>query len=95
MSSQTDDLIENPNGKRKYTSAHIMIAPMKQVTVRQTYGLLDYFGDIGGLIDFLYYFVAFVLHPLWQFFYSSHMLTSLFRAKPDSQTDTPEHGQLA
>ena len=95
MSSQTDDLIENPNGKRKYTSAHIMIAPMKQVTVRQTYGLLDYFGDIGGLIDFLYYFVAFVLHPLWQFFYSSHMLTSLFRAKPDSQTDIPEHSQLA
>ena len=95
MSSQTDDLIENPNGKRKYTSAHIMIAPMKQVTVRQTYGLLDYFGDIGGLIDFLYYIVAFVLHPLWQFFYSSHMLTSLFRAKPDNQADIPEHRQLA
>ena len=94
-SGWTDDLIENPNGKRKFSSVIITIDPMKQVTVRQTYGLLDYFGDIGGLIDFLYYIVAFVLHPLWQFFYSSHMLTSLFRAKPDSQTDIPEHSQLA
>ena len=78
-----------------FTSVVIDIDPMKQKTVRQTYGLLDYFGDIGGLIDFLYYFVAFVLHPLWQFFYSSHMLTSLFRAKPDNQADIPEHRQLA
>ena len=95
LSSWTDDLSENPNGLFKFTSADIIIDPMKQVTVRQTYGLLDYFGDIGGLIDFLYYFVAFILYPLWQFIYSSHMLTSLFRTKPDSQADIPEHRQLA
>ena len=84
LSAFNDDLAENPNGLRKFTSAMITIDPIKQVTVRQTYGLLDYFGDIGGLIDFLYYLVAFALHPLWQFFYSSHMLTSLFRVKPES-----------
>ena len=65
LSSHTDDLIKDPNGVRKITSVDIMIDPMKQMTIRQTYGLLDYFGDIGGLIDFLYYFFAFILHPLW------------------------------
>ena len=34
--------------------------------IRQAYGLLDYFGDIGGLIDLLYSLVAFILHQLWQ-----------------------------
>ena len=53
------------------------------MTVRQTYGMLDYFGDIGGLLDFLYYMMTFILTPFWQFIYSSHMLTTLFRAKPD------------
>ena len=95
LSSWTDDLSKIPNGKRKFTSVMIMLDPNKKVTVRQTYGLLDYFGDIGGLIDFLYYLGAFVLHPLWQFLYSSHMLSSLFRAKPDSQAYIPERGQLA
>ena len=90
-----EDISEDQNGNREFASVYIGIDPMKQVTVRQTYDLLDYFGDIGGLIDFLYYFVAFVLHPLWQFFYSSHMLSSLFRAKPDSQPVSSEHGKLA
>ena len=94
LSSYDDDLTENPNGRRKFTSVHIMIDPVKQMTVRQTYGLLDYFGDIGGLVDFLYYFVAFILNPIWQFFYSSHMLISLFRTKPDIKVDIPEHRQL-
>ena len=53
------------------------------MTIRQTYGLLDYFGDIGGLIDAIYYFIAFILSPFWQFKYSSYMLTRLFKAGPD------------
>ena len=79
----TDDLLENPNGTRSISVCWVSIAPMKQMTVRQTYGLLDYFGDIGGLLDFLYYLVTFVLAPFWQYIYSSHMLTSLFRARLD------------
>ena len=78
-----DDLLENPNGTRAHSVFWASIAPMKQMTVRQTYGLLDYFGDIGGLLDFLYYLVTFVLAPFWQYIYSSHMLTSLFRTRPD------------
>ena len=75
------NLVENPEGKRKFSSIFITLDPLKQITVRQTYGLLDYFGDIGGLIDFFYFFVTFILTPVWQFVYSSHMLTSLFRAE--------------
>ena len=86
---------EDQIGNLHFASVYIGINAIEKVTVRQTYDLLDYFGAIGGLIDFLYYFVAWVLHPLWQFFYSSHMLSSLFRAKPDSQPVSSEHGKLA
>ena len=50
--------------------------------IRQTYGLLDYIGDIGGLIDALYYLVACILTPFLHFNYASAMLTRLFRAGP-------------
>ena len=80
-----DDLLVKPNGTRSLSVFQLSIAPMKQMTVRQTYGLLDYFGDIGGLLDFLYYLIVFVLAPFWQYIYSSHMLTSLFRTRPDGK----------
>ena len=34
--------------------------------IRQAYGLLDYFGDIGGLIDLLYSLAAYIFYQLWQ-----------------------------
>ena len=69
-SSWVDNLIENPNGKWKFGSFHLQIDRYKQVTLRQTYGFLDYCGDIGGLIDGLYYLFAFLLTPIWKFKYS-------------------------
>ena len=55
----------------------------KQIIIRQTYGVLDYFGDIGGLIDGLYYLIAFICSPFWKYNYASHMLTKLFKDGAD------------
>ena len=48
---------------------------------RQTYGILDFLGDIGGLIDAMKYIVAFLLSPYWNFKYASFMLTKVFRVE--------------
>ena len=78
-----DDLIKNPNGLKAYTATIINLDMMTKTTVRQTYGVLDYFGDIGGLVDFFFYLATFVLTPVWKFIYSSHLLTKIFRTRTD------------
>ena len=82
-SGWNDDLIKNPNGLKSFTSALIGLDMKTKMTVRQTYGVLDYFGDIGGLIDFFFYLGAFVLTPVWKFIYSNHLLTKIFRVRTD------------
>ena len=84
-SSWMDDLSEKPKGKYKFGSMHLIVDQNKQMTIRQTYGLLDYIGDIGGLIDALYYMIIFLLSPLWKFKFSSKLLIGLFRVKSDHQ----------
>ena len=69
LSAWTDNLLEKPDGLRKYASTKIQISQKKQMTVRQTYGLLDYFSDIGGLIEFLAFVSATALSPFWKFTY--------------------------
>jgi len=56
-----------------------------KITIRSAYGLLDFFGDIGGLIDALYYFVAVLFYPYWSFVHRSFLLTKLFatQSKPN------------
>ena len=76
-------MIANPNGKRKFTSVQIQLDMIKKMTVRQSYGLLDYFGDIGGLIDFFYYLATFIFTPVLKFIFSNHLLTKMFRARND------------
>ena len=59
------------------------------MTIRQSYALLDYVGDVGGLIDGLNYLFAFLFAPFWKFKFSTQMLTSLFRDGPG-----PDHNPL-
>ena len=83
QSSWSDDLIANPNGKKKYTSAILSLDMTTKMTVRQTYGMLDYFGDIGGLMDFFFVFGSLIFSPIWQFIFSNHLLNKVFRARND------------
>ena len=63
--------------------------------IRQAYGLLDYFGDIGGLIDGLYYIISLIIQPYWKFTVSSYIMTKLFRAGPNEKTPVTQSSQLS
>ena len=62
-SSWIDDLSVNPNGKYKFGSVSIRVKPHTIMITRQSYGLLDWLGDIGGLIDALSYLFSIILMP--------------------------------
>ena len=80
-----DDLSENPDGKYKYGSIYIEIDPYLQMFNRQQYGLLDWLGDIGGLIEAFQYLTQFVLKPFLKFSYASFIVSNFFRLKePDT-----------
>ena len=71
------------------------MSPDLEVTERQTYNLLEYLGDIGGLFDALRYMGIFILGPFVSFSLQSKLLNSLFRfvssVSPDKRftNDTP------
>ncbi len=44
-------------------SIHYLLDPDLDQTERETYGFLDFVGDIGGLIDFLIISFGFLAHP--------------------------------
>ena len=46
---------------------------------RQTYSVLDYVGDIGGLFDGLRYACKLILAPLSSYALQNNILTTLFR----------------
>lgn len=48
---------------------------------RETYDVLSWLGDIGGLIDALYYISNLILKPFSQFMLQSMLLRSLFRVQ--------------
>ena len=52
-SSETDDLIEKPDGFYKMGSCEVIINNSKMLMNRETYSLLDWLGDVGGLNDAL------------------------------------------
>ena len=53
-SSERDNLKEKPNGDYKLGSLEIVAKPTAIVTSRQTYAVLEWLGDVGGLNDSLY-----------------------------------------
>lgn len=44
---------EDPTGQFKFTSIYIQVTQDMQVTERETYGILEWLGDVGGLVDAL------------------------------------------
>ena len=49
------------------------------ITNRQTYSLLDWLGDIGGLTDALLLILKIILYPYTVFTQRRFLLTNLFR----------------
>ena len=55
---------EDPTTKFKFSSFEITFGPELTVINRQTYMLLDWLGDLGGLLDALYLICAAILAPV-------------------------------
>ena len=78
-SSERDNLLEKPDGEYKFGSFEIVAKPTAIVTSRQTYAVLEWLGDVGGLNDSLYIIAQMLLAPFTSFYNSSFMAKNIFR----------------
>ena len=58
---------EHPDNKMEYASLYISLDDKKTKWSRQTYSLLDFLGDLGGLFDALKLIVASIVGPFARF----------------------------
>lgn len=77
-----DDLIENPNGSYKFGSVEIVNDQHINVINRQTYSILDWLGDIGGLNDALLIIFQWLILPFLRYNQASVVMHRLFKFKP-------------
>ena len=93
-------MIENPFGTYAFASAYFVPGSIVETTTRQTYSILDWLGDIGGLHDILVLIVQLFLNSYQGFFQASLLLTNLFRFLPglgkteDSQNPDPPKPEM-
>ena len=90
-SAWTDDLEINLRGEYKFASVEIHQENSIYKINRQTYNLLEYLGDIGGLLDAMLFIAQLVLWPVYNFNVSSHLMKRMFRKKssPDDDESSP------
>ena len=84
ISAWTDDLIEKPDGKRKFSSIELNLKLKEKIIMRETYDVLTFVGDVGGLADGLLMLFSFMLSPYTSFKLRSYLLTHLFRRLPEN-----------
>ena len=63
ISSWNEDLIKNPGGRYKFNSMELNFSQDLILIQRQTYSILDWLGDIGGLNDALLAIIKLILTP--------------------------------
>ena len=81
-SAWIDDLNEKPDGRRKFTSVTIDLSPNLVVVQRETYDLLTWLGDVGGIADALYLLGNIILMPFTAYSFQSNLLSRMFRLLP-------------
>ena len=86
-SSWMDDLMVNKTGDYKFASVEIRQEDSIYKVNRQTYNLLEYLGDIGGLLDAMLFIAQLVLWPVYNFNVSSYLMKRMFRKKSSSDDD--------
>ena len=73
---------ESPTDLYKFASIYIEFGQSMTETERQTYSLLELFGDVGGLFDGLKILIGIVLAPISAFNMRSMILIKAFRQEP-------------
>ena len=64
----------------------LFLDPRVQTFNRNTYDVLGWLGDIGGLIDAVYIILKIVLLPITTFNLKSFLLTVMFRLVPSRKS---------
>ena len=75
---------EDPGRKYKFIGLDFTFSKDLIEINRQTYSLLDWMGDIGGLIDGLFLLADLFMAPLSKLALQGFIMTSLFRVYPHS-----------
>ena len=70
---------ENPSTRYKFSSLEVNFSQDLTIVNRQTYMLLDWLGDLGGLLDALYIMFWLIATPSSTFALQSSLMSSLFR----------------
>ena len=73
---------ENPSRRYKFASLDLIVGPDKMIISRDTYALLDYLGDLGGLFDALFFIFSSIAAPVATFNMKATILSHFFRFKP-------------
>ena len=81
---------EEPSTRYKYISVEINMSIDLISWERQTYSLLDWLGDLGGLYDALYLIFAALISPITMFTLHSTLLTSFFRYRTSNEGEIDE-----
>ena len=82
------DLIPNPKAKYKFTSLSVSLSSDLTMHERETYSLLVWLGDVGGLFDGLKVFGLAFVSPVASFMLKSKLTSSIFKQEYPLQTDS-------
>ena len=86
---------ENPYTLYKYASMEInLFKDMRQIN-RQTYSLLDWLGDCGGLLDALFFIGEIFVNPISLYFARSRIASLLVSMMPTNHTEEKVVGDKA
>ena len=66
--------------KYKFSSISIFFSPDASIVERETYGLLEWLGDVGGFYGALRYLGGFLIAPFTYFHLKVKLLSSIFRS---------------
>ena len=86
---------EEPLTRYKFTSLEIIHSPDYLVTSRQTYSLLDWLGDLGGLLDALRYIGMLFMAPVSSWALRSTLMSKLFLFRASDREEKDVKSRLA
>ena len=78
-SSWTDHPSRNPNGLYKFIDLNIKLSQSIRVTTRQTYDILTWLGDCGGLKDGIFGLGSIIIQAFQSYSMNTLLLTTVFR----------------
>mmetsp|Transcript_12545 Transcript_12545/g.16084 ORF Transcript_12545/g.16084 Transcript_12545/m.16084 type:complete len:135 (+) Transcript_12545:869-1273(+) len=82
---------EEPTNKYKYVSIEFNMKLDKLNWQRATYSLLDWLGDLGGLLDILLHIGQVLIEPVAMFTLQASLMTNFFRFKESGSTQKVNH----